>query len=115
MRVLNGEIKCEETKKIEQGATVEIDIYCLRPSGPSVTIGRARIENPIQFPIEYEVIWDDTSLLNRSAKCMIGVRITRNERLDFLSKTDLPIIDKQTGQVQDRINVPLVNVGRNNR
>jgi hypothetical protein len=109
MRVLKGEITCSETSRIEEGACAEIDVYCLRPQGPSVTIGKSRMENPRQFPINYEVLWDDTSLLNRSAKCMICVRITRNDRLDFLSKTDLPLCDKH-GFVQDSIDVSVIIV-----
>ena len=56
-------------------------MFCLRSAAPSVTLGKTRIENPQRFPILFELNYDDTSLLNKQAKCMVGVRITREERL----------------------------------
>ena len=53
----------------------------MRSAAPSVTLGKTRIENPQRFPILFELNYDDTSLLNKQAKCMVGVRITREERL----------------------------------
>ncbi len=115
MRKITGAINCRETSRIEHGALVEIEVYVLRPTGPSVTIGKARIENPLQFPIVYEVLWDDVSLLNKSARCVLGARITRNERLDFLSRVDIPVIEKATGNVLENIDIDVVAVGRNHK
>ncbi len=115
MRKISGKIFCEEAPKIEQGAIVEIEVYVLRPTAPSVTIGKARIENPLQFPIVYEILWDDVSLLNKRARCVLGARITRNERLDFLSRVDMPVIEKETGKVLEVIDINVVAVGRHHR
>ena len=112
MRILNGIINCNDTTNIENGAIVEIEVYCLRTNAPSVTIGKCQIENPESFPIEFIVNWDDVSILNKNAKCMVGARITRNERLDFLTRTDASIVDKVSGNALDKVDILMVNVNR---
>lgn len=112
MRALSGIINCNETSNIEKGAIAEIEVYCLRSNAPSVTIGKCQIENLESFPFEFTVNWDDVSLLNKNARCMVGARITRNERLDFLTRIDTSLIDKSSGNVLEKVDILMVNVNR---
>lgn len=112
MRVLRGTIDCFETKTIPDNSVAEVSVIdCSRACGPSKTLGKVEIKNPKSFPFEYEVEFDEsTVMLTYSHGFRVSCSINKDERLEFINDTAFSILDD--GKILDRVDFNVIVVKR---
>ena len=107
MRTIRGKVTCEERQDIPEGASATISVIdCSRMDVAAVTLGKVEIQNPKTFPIAYQVDYDDEPIKRMlSGSYAINVRIGTESKLSFITDTRFSIVDQQTGDILDQMDI----------
>lgn len=105
---VSGEVANIDNAAIPEGATLTVQIQDTSLQDVAATvIGEQVIENPGQFPIAYEVVYDPNDIA--SPQYTMSARITAADgTLLFINDTAIPVI---TNGATENVEIPVIQVG----
>jgi uncharacterized lipoprotein YbaY len=111
MRKLIGTINCDQNKSIEKGAEFKVSVLdCSLACAPSKTLGTVSLRNINNFPVSYEIQYDDSNIIRNTVHgYTVGVRIEKDDKLLFINDTSHSIISDD-GNILDNVNVTVISI-----
>ena len=114
MRKISGNVTSSGKQEIPKGAVAVISVVdCGRMDAPSITLGKVELKDPKQFPLHYELEYDDSFLRAQQfhGQYAIQARIETNGQLNFINDTRFNIVsDHQTKKVLDKLDFHVISV-----
>lgn len=107
---LKGVVNClSKNHTLSENSTLEIFIHDTSfADAPAVVLGREIMFNPKNFPVYFEVHFNSSSILaSPNGSYQVDVRITQNDRLEFLNDQRVSLVNYRDGKL---LNFVAVNV-----
>lgn len=90
MGKLTGQITCAAASTIEPGCVAKVEVRDVSIAcGPSTVNGSVTINNPMAFPLSYELDFDDN--VEEFRTLTVSARFERDGKLEFINDTRFEI------------------------
>ena len=112
MRKIKGNVTCSENRPINKDAVAIVSVIDTSLAcGPSLTVGKQEIRNLTSFPFSFEVEYNEQPSDDRyTGRFALSVRIETNRALNFINDTHFSLLDDETNELKNSIDVFVIPV-----